>query len=68
MMPAMIDAAAGWVRPATLAAPDQRPVGAIHAVRRAVETWVRRAAPVPPVRYRSKEFQDTPEWRKFLCF
>ena len=67
-MPPVIDAAVGWVRSATQAASDRRPVGMIHAVRRVVETWVRRAAPVPPALYPSKEFQDSPEWRKFLCF
>ncbi len=67
-MPPMIDAAAGWVRSATQAVPDRRPVGMIHAARRVVETWLRRAAPVPPASHLSKEFQDSPEWRKFLCF
>jgi len=66
-MPPVINVTGGWVS-GTAAAPGGWAMGALHAVRRAVSTLVLRSAPVPPASNLSKEFQHSPEWRKFLCF
>lgn len=67
-MPPVIGTTGGWARPGTQAPSGGWATGALHAVRRAVSTLVLRSAPVSPAPNLSKEFQHSPEWRKFLCF
>ncbi len=67
-MPPGSEATGGWVRSGTAAASGKWAVGALSVVRDAIRTLVLRAAPAPPAPHLSKEFQHSPEWRKFLCF
>ncbi len=67
-MPPVIEATAGWARPGTQAPSGGWATGVLHAVRYALSTLVLRSAPVPPGPNLSQVFQQSPEWRKFLCF